>query len=169
MLQPKLLLLFPFLLFLLSAGVSDTKEIDLSSKGIPVTVTVPKNAAIEQGIKNGEVKDGVTYHCWELVDGDFTMEVGMYDEPMWQSFKDYIRDAKMLAELMAEEVDVFKYIVKDENGFICSYKSYGEVNYEIYYAMQKGDRLIEFSSGYNADKTSLAIMQRIYNAAKQSK
>jgi len=149
-----------------SIAQNDTKEFALSSKGIPITLQAPADAKFEEGIFNGDVYDEVKTISWELNSGIFSLEVTMDDEPMWQTAEGYLSDSKDFAVI---DESFAGYIVEDENGFICKYDEDGEVLYEIYYQLVKGDRLIEFATGMSSDDYSLDAIKRIWEAAKSAK
>ncbi len=153
--------------FITVSGTQDgTKEFDLSDKGIPVTVTAPSDAQIEEGLMHGEVMDGVETISWELNSGSFSLEVMMDDEEMWQTAAEYLGDSKDFVET---DEDFGGYIEEDENGFICKYDYEEGVMYEFYYQLVKGDRIIEFSAGMSSDDSSLSEVRRMYQAAKSAK
>ena len=90
----------------------------------------------------------------------------MDDEPMWQTAEEYLSDSKDFVE---SDEDFGGYIEEDENGFICKYNYEEGVEYEFYYQLVKGDRVIEFASGMSSDDTSLTEVKRMYQAAKSAK
>ncbi|MDB3906769.1 hypothetical protein N9355_04825 [Crocinitomicaceae bacterium] len=155
-----------FVFTTVSLAQDETKEFDLLSKRIPVTVQAPEDAIVEEGLFNGEVYDEIRTISWELNSGDFSLEVTMDDEPMRQTAEEYMSDWK---DLIVVDGDFAGYIVEDENGFISKSISDGEVMYEFYYQLVKGDRLIEFASGMSSDDTSLSAAKRMYEAAKSAK
>lgn len=130
-----------------------SQEINLTDKGIPVIVAAPNGAVVEEGVMNGEDFDGVNFICWEVNYTNFSLEISMDDEPMWQEWEEYVDDAKM----MVESDDSFvEYVENDEYGFICRHENAGVSFYEMYYSLKKGDRMVEFAFGLGVDEESLS-------------
>lgn len=151
---------------LMSSTQSVTGDINLASKGIPVTVKAPDGAIIEDGVGNGFDFEGVITHSWEINKGNFSLEVLMDDEEMWQSAAEYISDAKEFVEM---DEDFNGYELEEANGFICSYMYEGELEYDCYFLLVKNGRAIEFSPGLGVDEYTLANIRAIYEAAKSAK
>lgn len=151
---------------LMSASVNAFKDISLEEKGIPVTVSAPEGAVIEEGVGHGMEVDGVKSYVWEINAEGFSLEASMDDEPMWQTKEEYLSDAKAFVE--ADE-DFEAYEIDEENGFICRYNYDGEVEYDFYYIMVKGDRAIEFSPGLGLDEWTFSAIRQLYYTAKAAK
>ena len=150
---------------LLSATTSLTGIIDLTSKGIPVTIDAPDDAQIVDGIGNGLEMDEMVYHVWEINKGDFSLEVSMDEEEMFQDTEDYLSDMKEVVE----DEDFEGYVLEETNGFIYEYSLEGDVYYGMYYILAKNGHAIEFSTGMDADDSDLANVKAIYAAAKSAK
>ena len=73
---------------LMSSTQSTTGVIDLSEKGIPVSVNAPDGAVIEGGVGNGMDFDGVVSHVWEINKGEFSLEVAMEDDEPYYGTRD---------------------------------------------------------------------------------
>lgn len=154
------------LVVLISAMKISTSKVDLTSKGIPVTVDVPYGCVVESGILNGMVMDEVTTHCWDINNGDFSLEVTMDDEDLWQSPSEYVDYAANVLEM---DESFMGYIETDENGFLAKMDFSGEVEYEFYHLVVKNNRAIEFSTGLATSDYSLENIRKIYRAAKTAK
>jgi hypothetical protein len=150
---------------LLSFAKSVTGIIDLTSKGIPVSVNVPDGAVVDEGIGNGLEMDDMVYHVWEVNKGDFSLEVSMDEDEMHQDAEDYINDTKELIE----DEDFEAYVLEETNGFIYKYSLDGDVYYSMYYLLVKNGHAIEFSTGMESDDSSLENVRAIYAAAKSAK
>lgn len=150
---------------LVSFAKSVTGIIDLTSKGIPVTVNAPDGAVVAEGIGNGMEMDEAVYHVWEVNKGDFSLEVSMDDDEMYQDAADYVTDFKEIVE----DEDFEEYVLEEANGFIYKYSLDGDVYYGMYYLLVKNDHAIEFSTGMASDDSSLTNVKAIYAAAKGAK
>lgn len=150
---------------LLSATTSLTGIIDLTSKGIPVSVNAPDGAQVVEGIGNGLEIEEMVYHVWEVNMGDFSLEVSMDEEEMYQDSEEYLSDMKEIIE----DEDFEGYVLEETNGFIYKYSLEGDVYYGMYYLLVKNDHAIEFSTGMDADDSDLANVKAIYAAAKSAK
>lgn len=151
---------------LMSSTQSTTEIIDLTEKGIPVSVNAPDGAVIEEGVGNGMDFDGVVTHVWEVNKGDFSLEVAMDDDDMWQDLADYVQDNKDFYE-MDEEFG--GYVVEESNGFIVKMNYEDGEEYEFYHIMVKNNRAIEFSVGLGQFDYSLENIRKMYEAAKGAK
>ena len=98
---PVLFALVIIALGLLSFSSSINGVIDLTSKGIPVSLDAPEGAIIEKGIGDGLEMDGSTLSVLEVNKGTFSLEVSMDSEEMYQEAEEYIQ--------------FFKEMVEDEN------------------------------------------------------
>lgn len=154
------------LVVLISAMKISTSKVDLTSKGIPVTIDVPYGSVVESGILNGMVMDEVTTHCWDINNGDFSLEVTMDDEDMWQAASEYVDYAANVLEM---DESFMGYIETDDNGFIAKMDYSGEVEYEFYHLVVKNNRAIEFSTGLSTSDYGLENIRKIYRAAKTAK
>jgi hypothetical protein len=150
---------------LVSAALSVKGVIDLSTKGIPVSLNVPEGAVIVEGVGHGLEFDGVKTLVWEVNKGDFSLEIMMEDAEMYQEAQDYMDFAKE----MAENEGFTEYVFNEPNGFI--YKSIieNEVYYGFYYLLVKNGHAIEFATGMESDDSNLANVRAIYAAAKGAK
>ena|SRR3989338_946278 len=150
---------------LLSSTESTHGTIDLTSKGIPVTMNAPDGAAIAEGIGHGMEMDGVKLYVWEINQGDFSLEVSMEDDDLYQEEEAYVRFAKEFAET----ADFEEYVLDETNGFIYKYSLDGDVYYACYYLLIKNGRAIEFATGMDSDDSNLTNVKAIYAAAKGAK
>lgn len=150
---------------LVSATLGVNGVIDLTSKGIPVSVNAPDGAVITDGVGNGMEFDGVQTLVWEVNKGDFSLEIMMDEDEMYQEPQEYIDFAKELAEDEGFE----EYIVNEPNGFIYKSSIDGEVFYGCYYLLVKNGHAIEFATGMESDDSNLANVRAIYAAAKGAK
>lgn len=150
---------------LMSSTESLNGTIDLTEKGIPVTVNAPDGAVIVEGIGHGMEFDGVTTYVWEVNKGDFSLEVSMDNEEMYQEADEYVSFAKELTE----DEDFDSYVVDETNGFIYKYSFDGDVYYGCYYLKVKNGYAIEFATGMDSDDSDLANVKAIYAAAKEAK
>ncbi len=151
------------LIVLVSAMKSVATDVDLSSKGIPITVNSPDGAMISGGVLNGMVMEGVTTYCWDINKGDFSLEVSMEDEDLWQTRDEYVQFSKNVLEM---DVSFVGYIESDKNGFLVKMNYGGIVEYEFYHLVIKNNRAIEFSTGLSATDYGLENIRNIYYAAK---
>lgn len=151
---------------LMSAAVNGFKEVSLEDKGIPVTVNAPEGAVIEEGVGHGMELDGVVSYVWEINAEGFSLEAAMEDDEMWQDKADYLSDAREFVEM---DEGFEGYEVEEENGFICRYNYDGDVEYDFYYILVKGDRAIEFTPGLGLDEYSFANIRQLYYTAKAAK
>ncbi len=154
------------LVTLMSSTNAVSSEVSLADKGIPVTVDAPEGAVIEEGVGNGFEMDGVITHCWEINKGEFSLEVSMDDEEMWQEKSEYLSDSKEFAEM---DEDFVEFVVEEENGFICSYNYEGEIEYDFYFIMVKDNQAIEFAPGLGLSDYGLENIRSLYNTAKSAK
>jgi len=150
---------------LLSSTESTNGTIDLTSKGIPVTVSAPDGAVIVEGIGHGMEINGVTMYVWEINQGDFSLEVSMEDDDLYQEEEEYVRFAKEFTE----NEDFEEYVLEETNGFIYKYSLDGDVYYGCYYLLIKNGRAIEFATGMDSDDSDLTNVRAIYAAAKGAK
>lgn len=153
------------LIVLVSAVKATATKVDLSEKGIPVVVDAPEGAIIEEGIGNGMEMEGVITHCWEINKGDFSLEVSMEGEEMWQSAEEYVAFSKEFVEMEG----FVEYVVSDEFGFIAKMEYDGEIEYDFYHLLVKDDYAIEFAPGLGTSDWSLPNIKMMYNAAKTAK
>ncbi len=151
------------LIVLVSAMKSVATDVDLSSKGIPITVNSPDGSMISGGVLNGMVMEGVTTYCWDINKGDFSLEVSMEDEDLWQTRDEYVQFSKNVLEM---DVSFVGYIESDQNGFLVKMNYGGIVEYEFYHLVVKNNRAIEFSTGLAATDYGLENIRNIYYAAK---
>lgn len=154
------------LVVLMSAMKIATVKVDLTSKGIPVTIDAPNGCMVESGLLNGMVMDEVTTYCWDINNGDFSLEVMMDDEDLWQARREYVEYAKNVLEM---DESFMGYIEADENGFLAKMDYSGEIEYEFYHLVVKNNRAIEFSTGMATSNYSLENIREIYHAAKTAK
>lgn len=156
------------LLVLMSATKATQMTVDLTGKGIPVTINAPDGSEIFEGVGNGLDFEGVVSHVWEVTkhDEDFSIEVAMEDGEMWQNAADYVADWREIYEMDEAFVE---FVVSDEHGFICKYDLEGEMEFDFYYQLVKGDRAIEFSMGLGSDNYSLENVRKHYEVAKAAK
>lgn len=151
---------------LMSAGTDAFKEVDLTEKGIPVTVSAPEGAIIEEGVTHGMEFDGVTTYAWEVNAEGFSLEVAMDDEEMWQTKEEYLSDSR---EFVESDETFDGYELEEENGFICRNNYDGDIDYDFYYIMVKDGKAIEFSAGLGLNEWSFATIRQLYYSAKAAK
>lgn len=154
------------LIVLVSAMKSVSVNVDLSSRGIPISVNSPDGSVIAGGVLNGMVMEGVTTHCWEINKGDFSLEVTMEDVDLKQTHKEYVQFSKNVLEMDQSFVG---YVESDENGFLAKMNFGGIVEYEFYHLVVKNNRAIEFSTGISTSDYSVANIRDIYHVAKTAK
>ncbi len=150
---------------LLSFSESINGVIDLTPKGIPVTLNAPEGAIIEEGIGNGLETDGVMWYVWEVNKGAFSLEISMDSDKMYQEAEEYVEFSRDFAE----DDDFEDYVLEEPNGFIYKYSLDGEVYYGLYYLLVKNGRAIEFATGFSSDDSDLENVREIYAAAKGAK
>lgn len=151
--------------FLISATQKATGQIDLTEKGIPVTVQAPAGAVVEEGLGNGVSMGESVLHVWEINKDNFSLEVSMDDDELWQSLDEYMEDAIELAK--SDGFDGF--VLEEENGFIYRVNYDGEISYDFYYRLIKNNHNIEFSTGLGSMDWSLENVKKVYAAAKGAK
>ena len=151
---------------LMSSTQSTTGVIDLSEKGIPVSINAPDGAVINEGIGNGMEFEGVITHVWEINKGDFSLEVSMDDDEMWQEKEDYMQDTRDFFEM---EEEFGGYVLEEPNGMIVKYNYEDGPAYDFYYILVKDNHAIEFSIGLETGNYSLENMRKLYQAAKEAK
>lgn len=154
------------LVVLISAMKSITTNVDLTSKGIPISVDTPAGSVIKGGVLNGMEMEGVKTYCWDINSGDFSLEVTMEDAEAKQSRWKYLQYAKNVLEM---DPSFSRYIESDENGFLVRMDFGGIIEYEFYHLVIKNNRAIEFSTGLAATDFSLENIRKIYYAAKTAK
>jgi len=154
------------LIVLMSAMKSVAVNVDLSSKGIPVSVDAPAGSVIKGGVLNGMVMEGVTTFCWDINKGDFSLEVTMEDADLKQNRGDYVKFSKNVLEM---DVSFVEFIESDENGFLAKMDFGGIIEYEFYHLVIKNNRAIEFSTGLSTSDYSRENIRNIYYAAKTAK
>ncbi|MCJ8291682.1 MAG: hypothetical protein HRT58_04845 [Crocinitomicaceae bacterium] len=153
-------------LIVLMSAMKSVRNVDLSSKGIPITVDAPTGSVIKGGVLNGMVMEGVTTFCWDINNGDFSLEVTMEDEDLRQSRYKYVQYSKNVLEM---DVSFVEYVESDENGFLAKMDFGGIIEYEFYHLVIKNNRAIEFSTGLSTSDYSRENIRNIYYAAKTAK
>jgi len=153
-------------LIVLMSAMKSVRNVDLSSKGIPITVDAPTGSVIKGGVLNGMVMEGVTTFCWDINNGDFSLEVTMEDEDLRQSRGEYVQFSKNVLEM---DVSFVEFIESDENGFLAKMDFGGIIEYEFYHLVIKNNRAIEFSTGLSTSDYSRENIRNIYYAAKTAK
>lgn len=144
---------------------SNYTEIDLSNKGIPVSITAPADATLSEGIGQAEY-EGVKYFNYVVKKKSFILDIQMADEEPVGNIDDYISRAKELAK----NEDGFKdFIVEEDSGFIYRTKTdYGE-DFNFNYIIFKENRAIEFSAGLNYENYTEKQIKMLYEKAKTAK
>ena len=151
------------LLVLVSAMKSVATDLDLTSKGIPISIDVPTGSVIKGGVLNGMVMEGVTTYCWDINNGDYSLEVTMEDDDLSQRRDEYVKYSKNVLEM---DVSFVQFIESDQNGFLAKMNFGGIVEYEFYHVVFKNNRAIEFSTGLSTSDYSLENIRNIYYSAK---
>lgn len=154
------------MVLLISATKSSTVYIDLSPKGIPITVDAPSGSKIRAGLLDGMEMENVTTLSWEINKGDFSLDVSMEDAPMKRSHKEYVKYARNVVEMDKSFVE---YVEWDENGFLVKLSFNGAIEYDFYHLVSKDNRAIEFSVGLAAEDYGINNIRDIYHAAKTAK
>ena len=154
------------LIVLISAMKSVATTVDLSSKGIPISVDSPSGSKITGGVLNGMVMEGVTTLCWDISKGDFSLEVTMEDEDLSQTHDEYVQFSRNVLEMDQSFVG---YVESDKNGFLAKMNFGGIVEYEFYHLVIKNNRAIEFSTGLATTDFGVANIRKIYHVAKTAK
>jgi hypothetical protein len=138
------------------------KEFNLSSFGIPVTVSAPDGAEVKKGLMGGEV-DGVQLINVDIKKDNFVLSVMMWDQEPEGDLESAVEDARGVTE----ETDGFKgYILEEENGYIAKIVEDGETDYDFTYVLEKDDRHIEFMTGLSMKNFTEAEVRAMYAAAK---
>ena len=151
---------------LMSAMRSSIGIVDLTSKGIPITVDAPAGSVVSGGVLNGMVMGGVTTYCWDINNGDFSLEVTMEDVEAKKSRWKYLQYSKNVLEI---DPSFEKYVESDENGFLVKMNYSGIVEYEFYHVVIKDNRAIEFSTGFSTDDYGVENIRKMYYAARTAK
>lgn len=154
------------MIVLISAMKSVTTVVDLSSRGIPISVTTPDGAVISSGVLNGMEMEGVTTHCWDISKGEFSLEVTMEDEDLTKSRDEYVSFARNVLEMDRSFVG---FVESDKDGFLAKMNFGGIVEYEFYHVVLKNNRAIQFSTGLSTTDFSMNNIIKIYYAAKTAK
>lgn len=154
------------LLVLVSAMVSVPKNVDLTSKGIPIIVDAPAGAEIRAGLMDGMQMENVKTLNWEINKGEFSLDVSMEDADLTQTRKEYLRYAKSVVEMDQSFVE---YVDWNENGFLVKLSFNGAIEYDFYHVIIKDNRAIEFSVGLGASDYSLANIWSIYKVARTAR
>jgi hypothetical protein len=143
-------------------GEKANAQVDLSSKGIPIKISSPAGATVNNGMGMAEM-DGVKTINYEVKKGSFILDVSMDDEDMWQEPSEYLSDAKEFAS----EEEGFELISEEANGFIYKLSIDGDPDYNFYYLKTKNNRAIEFEAGLNMTaEFTLDQVKRMFTVAK---
>jgi hypothetical protein len=149
-----------------SAKVSEMTEVNLSGKGIPVTLSVPAGSEVADGMGAFEM-DGIKTLNYEIKKGQFLLSVSMTEEDIYEEASYYYEQAMSIAK----ESEGFAGVIKEEpNGFIYKITREDGDDYNFYYLLIKEKRAIEFEAGLSmfADFTQ-ADVEKMYNSAKSAK
>jgi hypothetical protein len=139
--------------------------IDLSEKMIPITMDVPKGAEVSEGMLNGDF-GGVNLINYEITKDGWILDISMMDEEPYGTIEDYIADAKTFAE---ETEGFVEYVKETSNGFIYKLNNEDGEEYNLYYAIEKDNRMIEIEEGLKFTNYSLDEIESMFAAAQSVK
>lgn len=147
-------------------AVETMVEVDLTDKGIPVTLNAPAGHEVAKGMGAYEM-EGVKTLNYEIKKGNFILSASMTEEDMYEEASNYYSQAMELAK----SSEGFLSIIKEEpNGFIYKMKNAGEDDYNFYYLLVKNKRAIEFEAGLNMlSNFSQDHVEKMYTVAKGAK
>ncbi len=141
-------------------------ELNLTDKGIPVTIQAPEGAEVKDGMFKGEF-GGIKMLDYEIVKGEFVMEISMDDAKETRSIKQIINDAKETAQT---EEGFIKFVKEETNGFIYKVKIDDNEDYKFHYVLMKDDKAIEFTEGLKLfTEFTQKDAETLYNIAKNAK
>jgi len=152
-------------IFVTSCSTNNLSEINLNNKGIPVTITVPPDCKITEGIANEEVDD-MKFLNYVIKKDNFVLDVFMPEQDLQGNLSDYVNRATLLAK---EEVGFVEFVKTDEAGFIYKLKTDEGFDYNFSYTIIKNNRAIEFLAGLNFSDYTLQQIEKLYEAAQSAK
>ena len=144
-----------------------TVELNLSDKGIPVTINVPENYKIKDGLFLGESSAGIKWFNYEISKGNFAIDVIMVDSEETRTATELVSVAKEAAEI---DEGFQEFILEEANGYIykVDYEYYED--YIFYYVIIKDNRAIKFREGFKlSSKYSEDDILFAYQCAKSAK
>ncbi|NOZ36136.1 MAG: hypothetical protein GXO80_12670 [Chlorobi bacterium] len=140
--------------------------LNLTDKGIPVTIQAPEGAEVKDGMFKGEF-GGIKMLDYEIVKGEFVMEISMNEAKETRSIKQIIDDAKETAQT---EEGFIKFVKEETNGFIYKVKLDDNEDYKFHYVLMKDDKAIEFTEGLKLfTEFTQKDAETLYNIAKNAK
>lgn len=162
----KFLLISIFLISIFfSCNKSDKVSLSLTDKGIPVTITVPEDYEISDGIGNADF-EGVQYMNFVVKKDKFILDIFMPKESPTGKLEDYLKRAKEQAK---QENGFAEFVLEEKAGFIYKIKTSEGFDYNFNYTIIKENRAIEFVAGLNFSDYTLPEIKKIYEAAKTAK
>lgn len=154
------------LIVLVSAMRSVAVNVDMESRGIPITVNVPNGSVVSAGLLDGMDMGEAKTLNWEINQGDFSLDISMEDAAPKKSHSEYLRYERNVVEM---DPSFDGYIESDNNGFLVKLDFDGVVEYDFYHLVTKNNRAIEFSVGAEASDYSRENIRKIYRAAQTAK
>lgn len=148
-----------------SCKSNNNEELSLKNKGVPVTITVPKDCKITEGVGNTEF-DGIKYLNYVVKKDKFILDVFMPVDSPQGDVSDYVKRAKEQAN---EQEDFVEFVKMEDSGFIYKIKTDEGFDYNFNYTIIKENRAIEFVAGLNFSDYTLGEVEKIYEAAKTAK
>ena len=151
-----------------SNSLADMKltELNLSDKGIPVTIQAPEGAEIKDGMFMGEF-GGIKMMDYEIVKDEFVMEVSMDDAEETRTVEEIVNDAKETAQT---EDGFVKFVKEEANGFIYQVKTDDYEDFKFHYVLIKDKKAIEFTEGLKLfTEFTQKDAEILYNIAKNAK
>ncbi len=141
-------------------------ELNLADKGIPITIQAPEGAEIKNGMFMGEF-GGIKMLDYEIVKGEFVIEVSMDDAKETRTVEQIVNDAEETAKT---EEGFVKFVKKETNGFIYKVKIDDNEDYKFHYVLMKDGKAIEFTEGLKLfTEFTEKDAETLYNIAENAK
>lgn len=146
--------------------LSNQTEFDLSSYGVPVSITLPEGTVIKKGALSVN-QGGVNLINLDIENGQFDMSVFYYDVDQ--------TGASLSRELAADKAEIFNFIPhanlisEDENGYFYSFKDRGGTDYGFTHIVPVNNTFCYFEAGVSNVNFTKEAAEMIYAAAKSAR
>ncbi|MCF6183359.1 MAG: hypothetical protein L3J56_01825 [Bacteroidales bacterium] len=121
---------------------------------------------IKDGMFMGEF-GGIKMLDYEIVKGEFVIEVSMDDTKETRTVEQIVNDAEETAKT---EEGFVKFVKKETNGFIYKVKIDDNEDYKFHYVLMKDGKAIEFTEGLKLfTEFTEKDAETLYNIAENAK